>query len=309
MNKRLAFNLILLSSATLSSAQPTAYLVSNYFGNTVGRYDATGNFLGNVSGHSFFGPQAITRGSDGGLYVADENNHSIVVINPETFTVSRVAVTTGSGGLNGPTGVAFDALGNLLVASFNTDSVKKYSPTGQFLGDLTTPGLGGMNGPDVGIAVGPDGTLYVPSYYSNQILRYNAETGAFLGVFANITSGLTQPRTILWRNGKMFVSSDNGNKVLHYDAVSGQFLGNFVAPGAGGLWGAVGMTFDQTGDLIVTSGRNNKILRYSGTDGSFLGTWTGPANLNGPTFVTPVPEPGTVVATSIGLLWLLRRKR
>ncbi|HMS55172.1 MAG TPA: NHL repeat-containing protein [Fimbriimonadaceae bacterium] len=309
MNKRLAFNISLLSLAACSLGQPTAYLVSNYFGNNISRYDAAGNFLGNVGGHSFFGPQAITRGPDGGLYVADENNHSIVVVDPNMFTVSRVAVATGQGGLNGPTGLAFDSLGNMLVASFNTDSVKKYNPDGQYLGDLTIPGLGGMNGPDVGIAVGPDGALYVPSYYSNQILRYNADSGAFLGAFANATSGLSQPRTILWRNGSMFVSSDNGNKVLRYDATTGQFLGNFVTPGAGGLWGAVGMTFDAAGDLLVTSGRNNKILRYSGSDGTFLGNWAGPANLNGPTYITPVPEPSAFVATSLGLLWLVRRKR
>src|SRR5262249_37645274 len=45
-------------------------------------------------------------------------------------------------------------------------------------------GSGGLNQP-IGEAFGPDGNFYVCSYGTNQILRYDGTTGAFIDVFAS----------------------------------------------------------------------------------------------------------------------------
>jgi len=45
------------------------------------------------------------------------------------------------------------------------------------------PGSGGLNGADNGTIFGPDGNLYVPSYYGNRVLRYNGTTGAYMDAF------------------------------------------------------------------------------------------------------------------------------
>lgn len=41
----------------------------------------------------------------------------------------------------------------------------------------------------VGLAVGPDATLYVASNANNNILRYDGQTGAFLNEFVPAGSG------------------------------------------------------------------------------------------------------------------------
>jgi DNA-binding beta-propeller fold protein YncE len=303
----LAFKLVLLASAAGQAA--TTFLVSSFESSTIDHYSASGLHLGSVTGTTFSGPQGIQRGPDGLLYVADEGNNRIVRIDASTMSYHSTFVA--GGGLNGPTGMAFDSQGNVLVASFNSDSIRRYNSAGAYLGDLFLPGFGGLNGPDVGLTIGPDGSLYVPSFWSNSILRYDATNGNFLGQFANSSSGLSQPRTILWRNGLMYVSSDNGNKVLRFQASTGLFLGNFVASGSGGLFGASGMAFDDQGNLLVTSWRNDRVLRFDGVTGAYMNDLAGPGNggINGPTFIHAVPEPVTLAALGAGLAMFLKRRR
>ncbi len=305
-------SLLSFSAVAVLSSSSTAgsFLVSSYFSSTVQRYSTSGQYLGGATGYSFSGPQAIIRGKDGLLYIADEGHNAIVRLNSDSLAYHSTFLS--GVGLSGPTGIAFDSTGNLLVASFNTNSVRRYQGgTGQFLGEVFVPGLGGLNGPDVGLTIGPDGALYVPSFYSHKILRYDPTTGAFLSVFADSASGLTQPRTMLWRDGKMYVTSDNGSKVLRYDAATGLFLGNFVAPGAGGLWGASGMTFDENGNMLLTSWRNDRILRFNGNTGAFMENVVlgGNGNLDGPTFLTTVPEPSSFVVLGLAAIIGLRAHR
>src|SRR5262249_55759447 len=74
---------------------------------------------------------------------------------------------------------------------------------GNFIENFVGPGVGGLHGP-TGMAFGPDGNLYVAdaSAGANNILKFNGQTGAPLGVFA---SGL------------------NGPTALRYDAIDGNF--------------------------------------------------------------------------------------
>lgn len=92
---------------------------------------------------------------------------------------------------------------HLLVSGYLSDSVTRHdAANGALLGSL---GSGGLNGV-LGMAVGPDGALYVCSELSNSVKRFDADTGAFLGDFIfddpltvqDETGGLNHPAGIVF---------------------------------------------------------------------------------------------------------------
>ncbi len=291
-----------------SRLQAQEILVSGFGSDFVGRYNAsTSEFLGTLTGASINGPQAISRGPDGLLYLANEEGDNILRYDPLTRQFIDVFVTSGSGGLNNPTAGIFGPDGNFYVASFNTNSILRYNGiTGAFMDVFVSAGSGGLNGPDVGIIFGPDGNLYVPSFFSNQVLRYNGTTGAFMNVFiGNVGTQLVQPRTIIFRpDGNVYVSCDGGDKVMRYNATSGALVGGgpFVSIGSGGLDGASGMIFAPDGFLYVTSWRTDQVLRYNATTGAFIDiVVSGGGGLDGPTFIYWLGDPDVPTVSQWGL--------
>jgi len=107
------------------------------------------------------------------------------------------------------------------------------------------------------------GDLYVASHGTNQVFRYDA-TGTSLGVFAS-GGGLSGPTDLQFGpDGNLYVSSDNNNRVLRYDVNSGALIDTFVTGGSGGLNGPRGLAFGVDGDLYVASMWNNRVLQYQG---------------------------------------------
>ncbi|MCC6971636.1 MAG: NHL repeat-containing protein [Phycisphaerales bacterium] len=292
------------SLAPISTARAGELLVCNFNGNSVTRYDlATGAYLGTLDpAANIQGPLCARLGPDGLLYVASEGNNRIVRFNPDTWTYKDTFVA--GNGLTQPTGLTWDTNGDLLVSSFDGDSILKFDgTTGAPKGALVTSGQGTLNGPDNGIIVGPDGAIWVPSYWNNRVIRYNADTGATIGQFATVA----RPRVMEFRGGAMFITSETNNSVRKYDVATGQYLGNFVASGSGGLTTPIGMTFASDGVLYVTSS-NNKVLKYDAATGASLGQFTSD-HIDLPTFVTVVPSPAAASLVPVVLLATLRRRQ
>ena len=146
-----------------------------------------------------------------------------------------------------------------------------------------TAGLGGLDGPQ-GLTWGPDGHLYVSSYNTDEILRYDGGTGAFIDVFVSGGSGgLDGPLDAQFRGGELLVVSARSDAVLRYDGASGAFLGELVSPGSGGLDYPHFMQIDD-GVLYLAGKHGNDVLTYDADTGAFLGTLVAPgsAGLNGP---------------------------
>jgi hypothetical protein len=80
---------------------------------------------------------------------------------------------------------------------------------------------------------GPDGNLYIGSYGTNNVLRYDGSTGAFLGAFVPAGSGgLSLPEGLAFGpDGNLYVVSQGTDNILRYDGSSGAFLGVFSGPG------------------------------------------------------------------------------
>jgi DNA-binding beta-propeller fold protein YncE len=226
------------------------------------------------------GAQSMHYGPDGQLYVCAEKQDRVLRFDGITGTLLGTFVGDDpntpqdeDGGLDGPTAAIFGPDGHLYVASFDTDRVLRYDgATGAFLGvfvgnDPATPQdeTGGLDGPDAGMTFGPDGRLYVPSFQSNQILSYDPQTGAFLGIF-NKSGPLSRPRMIRFRgDGVAFVTSWGNARILKY-APDGTFLATFASPPT-----PTGLVFEPgTGHVLVTSDNQNYIRRYDGVTGQVL---------------------------------------
>lgn len=83
--------------------------------------------------------------------------------------------------------------------------------------------------------------LLVTSFHTNNVLRYDGETGAFVGVFA-AGGGLLNPGGLEYGpDGKLYVAGLNSDNVLRYNGQTGEFIGVFAS--GGGLDSPEDVTF------------------------------------------------------------------
>ena len=119
-----------------------------------------------------------------------------------------------------------------------------------------------------GAVLGPDGNLYVASTGTNQVLRYNGTSGAFIDIFTKGTAPLGPDSLTFGPDNNLYVSAGATNQVLQYNGSTGVF--NRVFAQGGGLSTPRGLRFGSDGNLYVASSGTNQVLRYlGGTSGAF----------------------------------------
>jgi outer membrane protein assembly factor BamB len=260
----------------------------------------------------------------------------------------------GNGGLNLPHKPLLFPDGNLYVASAANDRILRYDgTTGAFLNAFIQPNANGLGATDldypVDMAFGPDGNLYVSSQLNDAILRFNPNTGAFLGSFA---SGgiLDGPSGITFANGSLYAVGRFRNNVVRYDFATGAVNGSFslsglnqpfgidvgadgrlyVAEGnagrvlridqnsgsvlstfASGLSLPIGVGFGPGGDLFVANFNADTVSRFDGVTGASEGTFVpASAGADGANFFSfSVPEPGSALLLAAGSALLAQRSR
>jgi sugar lactone lactonase YvrE len=167
------------------------------------------------------------------------------------------------------------AVYELLVTNLGGNSVRRYDgTTGAFINLF---GSGGLSDPE-GLAIGPDGNVYVSSFNTNEILRYNGTTGAFMGVFVSAgLGGLGGPEDLVFGpDGNVYVVSYGTHSVLRYNGTTGAFMDTFAS--GGGLQLPFGLAFGPDGHLYVAGTQSRNILRYNGTTGAFTGEFVPPGS-------------------------------
>ena len=171
----------------------------------------------------------------------------------------------------------------------------------------------------------PQGTFLVGNSRGNNVLRFDGNTGNFLGEFIPAGSGgLSNPDTIVFGpdgNGDdksdIYVASgrtpENSaeptpSAVLRYDGITGAFIDKFVgdnpntaADETGGLSRPYGLAFGPDGNFYVNSFLSDQILRYNGKTGQFIDVFASgnqqAGGLNGPNGLLFAPDGNLYVTT------------
>ena len=158
--------------------------------------------------------------------------------------------------------------------------------------------------------LGADGRRYVASHGTDEVLRFDAATGAFVDVFVTAAAGgLSGPTGLLFgHDGSLLVASRATNQVLRYDAATGAFVDVFVGDDAGtagidetgGLVHPEGLAIGLDGHVYVTSSGTDAVLRYDGETGVFKDAFvpSGAGGLDDPRGLVFAPLGGLLVASA-----------
>ena len=138
------------------------------------------------------------------LYVADNNNHRIAVLDPDSL---ELLGTFGEGEVGAPHDVAFDAKGRLLVADTNNSRIAIYQVSG-FEAELIGELHGAIRRPE-GVAVHPNGRVYATGASSGNIAAF--ENGAVVAE----AGGFSSPHDVaIDPDGSVWVADANNDRLV-----------------------------------------------------------------------------------------------
>jgi DNA-binding beta-propeller fold protein YncE len=174
---------------------------------------------------------------------------------------------TGSG--NGeflyPRAIAGAADGSLWVID-KTGRVQHFSPDGAFLSSFPMPQI--EAGKPTGLAVGPEGNLYVADTHYHRVTVFSPD-GKIVRQFGSLGQEPGQfiyPLHVAFApDGRMFVSEYGGNDRISIFSPDGNFLGSFgsLGEGQGQLSRPAAMAVDaKAGRLYVADACNHRIAVY-----------------------------------------------
>ena len=271
-------------------------------GAVVSTYAGMPNVTGSVNGpdtlSTFNKAFSVAADGSGNVYVADAGNNIIRLINP-SGTVSTFAGTGIAGAADGkdtatfnaPMGVAVDQSGNVYVADYENDLIRKITPGGLVSTLAGKSGVSGLvDGADTAarfnlpesLAVDGDGNIYVADNGNNAIRKITpagvVSTIAGSGTTGNAngtgrSASFNSPFGItVDASGNIYVA-DSGNNLIRKitpDGTVNTFAGS-GAKGAGNGTGTAasfntpaGLAADAAGNIYVSDENNNLIRKITG---------------------------------------------
>ncbi len=243
-------------------------------------------------------PGALLLDGAGDLYIADSSNHAIRKLSLATGKLTTVAGQlnrqgyTGDGGLaisatlNTPEGLAFDAVGNLLIADTKNSVIRKVDLATGVISTYagSQAGYGGDGGPALdpaaklngpwGLASDLQGNLYIADLNNNRIRKVSAD-GTITTVVGDGTNGyatdgqigtataIANPAAVAVDvAGNLYVADSGHNIVRKVSAttsitlaIAGTSNPTFTGDGgpatSAGMYGPYALTLDSQGNLYI----------------------------------------------------------
>ena len=183
------------------------------------------------------------------------------VLSNGTYYVEQfngTSIETLGTGFNGPTGIAVQADGKILIANYTTNTVKRMDTDGT---NIITLGSG-FNGP-IGVAVQADGKILTTDVFNNAIKRMNADGTNIV----TLSSSFNGPRGVaVQADGKILIGDSENNVVKRMNADGT----NILTLGSGFNY-PVGVAVQADGKILIADFFNNAIKRMD-ADGTNIVT-------------------------------------
>ena len=302
-----------------------------------GRTDATG------SAARFTSPYSVAVDGSGNLYIADTFNHIIRKIT-SAGVVTTLAGASALGSADGigtaaqfyqPRGISVDSSGNVYVADYGNNAIRKITPTGVV---TTLAGAAGTQGSTdgsgtaarfkdpMGVAADSAGNVYVADT-ANRTVRKISTAGTVTTLAGTAgTSGSTdgsgaaarfnEPRGVaVDATGTLYVT-DFGSHTLRKvsaDGVVTTLAGSALVPGttdasgtAARFYSPSGVSVDSNGNVYVADTANNTIRKV--TSGGIVTTLAGLAgrssSVNGTGAAARFEDPYAIATDTSGNIYV-----
>lgn len=322
--------------------------INTYAGNGIGGYSGDGAA---ATAAELKFPYGVTIDVSGNMYIADKNNNRIRKVTISTGDITTIA-GTGTGAYNGdsiaatsaelyyPSGVAIDASGNIYIADFYNNRIRKMiastgiiitiagNGTANFSGDGGLATTAQLNNP-TGVAVDVSGNVYIADQGNNRIRKVNTSgnintvagngTFGYSGDGASATAAeLSYPTGIaLDTAGNIFIA-DTYSEAIRKVNTSG-IISTIAGTGTQGYGGdgaaatgaklnlPTGVAVDASGNIYIADAGNQRIrkVNVSGTISTFAGTGTtGYSGDGGPATSAKLASPNGVGVDASGNVYI-----
>ncbi len=292
----------------------------------VRRVDAATGIITSVAGNGFQGSSgdggpatsasfrssfAISLDVGGNLFIADYNDRRIRRVDSGTGIITTVAGDgtwgfSGDGGpatsasLRGPSGIALDAAGDLLVADSHNARIRRVAAATGIITTFAGNGTSNFSDDGVqavdssisfpsGVAVDATGNFFLVEHVGHRVRRVDAATGAITTVAGSGDWGFSGdggPATsatmrtpfavALDAVGNLFICDMANNRVRRVDAATSvittvagngfSFSGDGGPATSAGIGSPVGIALDGAGNIFLATG--NRIRRVDAITGT-----------------------------------------
>ncbi len=295
-------------------------------------------------------PHGVAADSSGNLYIAEGNR--IRKVDASTGNITTVAGTgtqgySGDGGaataaqINGATGVAADGSGNLYIADYNNQRIRKVDASTGIISTVAGIGAFGYSGDGAAataaqlfhpwdVTVDGAGNLYITDSYNGRIRKVDASTGnisTVAGTGGSIGDGgaataaqLNSPQGLaLDGAGNLYIADAHNDRIRKVDASTGIIstvagIGTFGYSGGDGgaataalLRFPAGVAVDGEGNLYIADWDNHRIRKVDASTGNIstvAGTTQGYSGDGGAATSAQINYPDDVAVDGSGNLYI-----
>jgi sugar lactone lactonase YvrE len=289
-------NLFIADNNSIREVNAASSIISTVAGNGVFGFSGDNGVATNASLAS---PYGVAVDSSGDLFIADYSNNRVREVSASAKSIATVA--GGGGGGDGgpassalllkPNAVATDSSGNLFIADFDGNRIRRVDASTKVITTVAGNGVSywsgdggpatsaGLNSPH-GVAVDRAGNIFIADKASNHIRRVDASSHIITTVAGGgkpasgvgdggpaTSASLNAPdRVAVDDSGNIFISDYGNNRVRRVDlsgtitTVAGNgtpYEGGDGGPATNaGLYSPMGMALDNSGNLFIAEPMN-----------------------------------------------------